>query len=344
MVLVRAVRIDDLDPLLTLVQSATRGLTSLQLDRNQLHDRIEQSVFAFSRTAESPRAEPYVIVMAEPENGQIVGTATIYAKTGGHEPFYAYRRVVADHHSDQLGVHLQRQRLELYRTHDGPTEIGSLFLRGKYRGQGRGRWLSLSRFTLIATRPHRFADSVIAEMRGRAEADGRVPFWDSVTGRFIPVPFAVADALSTMSKQFIEDMMPQFPIYLDLLPPDVCEGIGRVHAETEPAVALLNQQGFQHTDLVDIFDAGPVISCATKKIDAVRRTRIATVGKVIDEMTQARPSAIVASEKDGFTSVLGHVDLDADPSSINIDRMVAVQLGLEPGSRCAVTPLQQTTK
>ncbi len=55
MLLVRAVRIDDLDDLLRLVRSATQGLTSLQLNREQLLDRIEQSVFAMSRTGVAAR-------------------------------------------------------------------------------------------------------------------------------------------------------------------------------------------------------------------------------------------------------------------------------------------------
>ncbi|MCG8651290.1 MAG: arginine N-succinyltransferase, partial [Pirellulales bacterium] len=251
---VRAVRIDDLDALHELVQSATRGLTSLQLDRARLLDRVEQSNFAFSRTGMSPRGEPYVLVLANDVTGELVGTSTIYAKTGGYQPLYAYRLVESDHHSELLSVHHHRTILELQRIHDGPTEIGSLFLRGKYRGQGRGRWLSLSRFALIAMLRHRFADRVIAEMRGKARPDGSVPFWEAVAGRFIPTDFATVDTMSTVSKQFIEEMMPQHPVYLDLLPEEIRTGIGQVHDETVPALRLLQSEGFQQTDLVDIFD------------------------------------------------------------------------------------------
>ena len=40
--IVRSVRIDDIDALFELAQSATKGLTSLQLDRARLLDRVEQ--------------------------------------------------------------------------------------------------------------------------------------------------------------------------------------------------------------------------------------------------------------------------------------------------------------
>ncbi len=266
------------------------------------------------------------------EVGEIVGTSTLYTKTGGHKPFYAYRRVVTNHHSEQLGASHRRESLAIDRTHDGPSEIGSLFLRKAYRGEGRGRWLSLVRFLLIAMQPHRFADTVIAEMRGRARTDGSVPFWDAVTGRFLPVDFARADALSTVSKEFIEEMMPQHPIYLDLLPDEIRHGLGQVHEETQPAIALLKAEGFQETDKIDIFDAGPIIECQTARIGAVRRCCERIVGSVRDVSTANAQQVILATKQDGFTSVMTKAWVSEN--QIDISRVDAQVLGLESGSRC----------
>lgn len=331
---VRAVRIEDLDALFQLAQSATKGLTSLQLDRARLLDRVEQSTFAFSRTGMSPRGEPYVLVLINTDTDELVGTSTVYAKTGGYQPLYAYRRVESDHRSELLGVSHHRVRLDLERIHDGPTEIGSLFLRGLYRGEGRGRWLSLSRFALISMLPHRFADRVIAQMRGRADADGNVPFWNAVAGRFIPTQFAAADAMSTISKQFIEEMMPQHPIYLDLLPQEVRDGIGKVHSETEPAVVMLQGEGFKGTDLFDIFDAGPVISCETQSINAVNRTRKVRVRKVVDAVDPSTERIILASSAGGFTSVLTTANIEGD--EIDVAQSEARHLEVEAGSDCSL--------
>ena len=333
---VRAVRIEDLDALHLLVQSATRGLTSLQLDRARLLDRVEHSTFAFSRVGLSPRGEPYVLVLVNDDTGELVGTSTVYAKTGGYQPLYAYKMVPSEHHSELLGVQQNRVRLEIQRIHDGPTEIGSLFLRGKYRGEGRGRWLSLARFALISMMPHRFADRVIAEMRGKANSDGSVPFWDAVAGRFIPIEFAQADAMSTVSKQFIEEMMPQHPIYIDLLSKEVREGIGQVHDETVPAITMLKNEGFAATDMVDIFDAGPVIRSETNKILAVQRSRKVTVSKVLDQLPSGGERMIVASNAGGFTSVLTEVTCEGDTIAIQAD--VAKRLEIESGSTCVALP------
>ena len=338
---VRAVRIEDLDALFQLAQSATKGLTSLQLDRSRLLDRVEQSNFAFSRTGMSPKGEPYVLVLINAATQELVGTSTVYAKTGGYQPLYAYRRVESDHHSELLGVSHHRVRLDLERIHDGPTEIGSLFLRGIHRGEGRGRWLSLSRFALISMLPHRFADRVIAQMRGKANMDGSVPFWNAVAGRFIPTDFAVADAMSTISKQFIEEMMPQHPIYLDLLADHIREGIGMVHQETEPAVGMLKAEGFTETALFDIFDAGPVISCETKSIKAVQRTRTVRVRRVVDQITEAGKKVILASSADGFTSVLAQVQIEGD--EIDLQQEDARQLQIETGSDCSLLPIRPTS-
>lgn len=340
--IVRAVKIDDLDALDALVQSATRGLTTLQLDRNRLLDRIEQSVFAFSRQGTSPRGEPYVLVLTNDETGELVGTSTVYTKTGGYQPFYAYQITQSQHQSDLLGVSQTRTSLQLQRIHDGPSEIGSLFLRGVYRGTGWGRWLSLSRFALVAMRPNRFADRMIAEMRGRQDSDGRVPFFDAVAHKFIPVEFNTVDTLSTINKQFIEEMMPMHPIYLDLLPTEIREGIGQVHQETKPALKLLQSEGFCKTDLVDIFDAGPVVLSETAQINAVKRTQQRTVHSIVDQAIDGqaddiRPNAIVSSNANEFTSVLTNVALTKD-DDLKITRDVATALSLDVGSTCHVMP------
>lgn len=335
---VRAVRIEDLDALHALIQSATRGLTSLQLDRNRLLDRVEQSVFAFTRTGRSHRAEPFVLVLANDQSGELVGTSTVYAKTGGHEPFYAYRIVRTDHHSEMLNIDTHYHCLELQKIHDGPTEIGSLFLRGTFRGAGRGRWLSIARFALIAMQRHRFGGEVIAEMRGRADPDGTVPFWEAIAGRFLPIDFAVADTMSTVSKSFIEDLMPEHPIYLDLLPEHVRAGIGQVHDETRPAIEMLKAQGFVETDLIDIFDGGPVIRCDTDRIRGVSETRKVTVTEITDSVPSSSPEMIIVSASGGFTSVRGQLVLRDNQLTLLAD--VANTLNVDIGSDCWILPLR----
>ncbi|MCA9160980.1 MAG: arginine N-succinyltransferase, partial [Planctomycetales bacterium] len=63
MTIVRAVRLADLDQLWELLEHATYGLTTLQINKDQLSERVEHSHFAFNRKTEKPTGEPYVFVM-----------------------------------------------------------------------------------------------------------------------------------------------------------------------------------------------------------------------------------------------------------------------------------------
>ena len=181
---------------------------------------------------------------------------------------------------------------------------------------------------------------MIAEMRGLQDENGRVIFFQAVAHKFIPVEFNTVDTMSTITKQFIEEMMPMHPIYLNLLPDEIRQSIGRVHHETEPALKLLKSEGFEVTDLVDIFDAGPVVSCETQKIKAVCRTKEVTVSTVVDEPFEGRSDTILCSWANAFTSVLTRVQETGD-DSIAINQNVARALELDAGSKCYLLPARR---
>jgi arginine N-succinyltransferase len=328
---VRAVRIDDVDALYDLTRQADHGLTSLQIDRIRLHERVERSVFAFHRRSERPAGEPYVLVMEDLASSRLIGMSGVLAKTGGYEPVYAYRRVRSVRVCPQLGVENTVESLHLQRIHDGPSEIGSLFLLPEFRGSGRGRLLSLSRFALLAQRPHRFSDRVIAQMRGISTSDGISPLWEALGRKFYCIDFPQADAMSTISKTFIEQLNPEYPIYLPLLPDEARETIGRVHPETEPALALLRAEGFCETDLVDIFDGGPTLECGVADIGAVQRCRETTVAAI--ERSLDAESQIVASTAGGFAAVLAPILAGGDGEGVRIETSTALALGVKRGDR-----------
>ena len=236
MVIVREVALEDLDALWDLIGQANAGMTSLNIDKEQLADRIERSHFAFRRLTERAEGAPYVFVMQDLVTGRLVGTSCIFSKIGGFEPFYAYRIVEEKHYCELLKQTQEIKSLHLIKTHNGPTEIGSLFLRPEYRGHGCGKLLSMSRFAYIHAHPKRFASQTIAEMRGFLDPNGVSPFWEAIGSHFFKIDFPRADSLSMIDKQFIEDLMPKYPIYLELLPKDA-----RPLAQRGYALAALKQ-------------------------------------------------------------------------------------------------------
>lgn len=333
MMIVREVELEDLDALWVLIGQANAGMTSLNIDKGQLADRVERSHFAFRRLTERAEGAPYVFVMQDLDNGNLVGTSCIFSKIGGFEPFYAYRIVKETNYCDLLKQAHEISSLHLVKTHNGPTEIGSLFLLPDYRGRGCGRLLSMSRFAYIAAQPKRFAPQTIAEMRGFIDPNGISPFWEAIGSHFFKIDFPRADSLSMIDKQFIEDLMPKYPIYLELLPAEAVAVIGRVHEQTKPALAMLESQGFVRTDQIDIFDGGPVVQCETKSISSVQASSQHFVSQESGQPTwrdhpdgQFQAKAIVTTSGSPFVAVQCDVALMDNRVAMDANLMTALRI------------------
>lgn len=284
MFVIRPVRASDLDDLLALAGQTSFGLTTLPKDADWLAGRIRDSEEAFGRLADRrPRGEAYLFVLEDITTGRVLGTAGIVSKVGGFEPFYAYRVETSVHESKMLGIRKEIRTLNLQQEHDGPCEIVSMFLHPELRGHRLGRPLSLARFLFIAEHPASFDERVIAEMRGVLDGSGRSEFWDAIGRHFFEIDYPKADYLSLLNKRFIADLMPTHPIYIPLLPPAAQAVIGRVHPETEPALAILRQEGFSETGMVDIFEAGPIVGCPRDALRLVRESVTATVTAVTQQ-------------------------------------------------------------
>jgi arginine N-succinyltransferase len=340
MTVVRSVRTSDIDQLWELIAQATFGLTTLQITKDQLTERVESSEFAFHKKTEKPAGEPYVFVMEEQGSGQLVGTSCIFSKVGGFEPFYAYRMVDHSVHCEALQAHRHFQSLHLEKIHDGPTEIGSLFLLPEFRGNGRGRLLSLARFAFMARHPKRFSEEVIAEMRGVVHEDGTCPFWEAIGRHFFQMDFPQADSLSTINKSFIEDLMPKYPIYTCLLSQESREVLGGIHPQTRPALAMLEAEGFRRGDMIDIFDGGPVVHCRRDAIDAVQRCRSLTLGNILERIDDS--PAILASLQNGFRAILAPASIEQD--RISITEVAALRLQSRLGAPILYLPLHPLSK
>jgi len=141
-----------------------------------------------------------------------------------------------------------------------------------------GRLLSLARFSFIKAFPIRFDDHIIAELRGYLDESGHCPFWEAVGNKFFQKDYYTMDVLSGIGeKDFIEALLPEFPIYVSLLPQRARECIGKVHPNTEPARRILLEEGFQLTQEVDIFDAGPIVRARREDLrtwQALRKVKV----------------------------------------------------------------------
>jgi len=197
--------------------------------------------------------------------------------------------------------------------------------------------LSRARMLFIAEFPELFGNKIIAEMRGMSDEHGRSPFWESLGRHFFKMEFSQADYLTGVgNKSFIAELMPKFPLYTCFLSEAARNVIGRVHTDTEPALAMLKQEGFNYQGYVDIFDAGPAIECETSKIRAVResQTLVLAVGTPGDDAT---PYIIHNRKRDDCRITAAPARLAA--GTLVVDPLTAKRLRMGAGDNVRAVPL-----
>ena len=341
MTFVRPAAPDDLDALYDLANLAGAGLTTLPKDRELLRKRILKSQRSIENIPDRPGGESYLLVMVDAEKSRVVGAGGIVTKVGGFEPFYGYRIENTLFRCDLLNIRKEIPVLHLVREHNGPAEIGSLFLHPDYRRTDNGRFLQLVRFLFMALHREAFEPLVVAEMRGIIDAQGRSAFWDAVGKHFFEIEFPEADHLSVVNKKFIADLMPTHPIYVPLLPPSAQQVIGKVHNESMPAMKNLLAEGFTFSGMVDIFDAGACVSCQRDEIRTIRLSRTAKVQAIGDDSPQSATYMIATTSGD-FRACLGRVDRAGE--AVTIERDCARLLGVEVGQSVGFSPLRAAEK
>jgi arginine N-succinyltransferase len=219
----------------------------------------------------------------------------------------------------------------------GYTEVGTLFLKPDHRGGGAGRLAAQSRYLLMAAAPERFSENVLAELRGVVDDTGRSPFWECLGRHFFRMDFTEADRLSaTTDNQFILDLMPKYPIYVDLLPPEAREVIGRCHSEGVGAYKLLQWEGFQFDRTVDIFDGGPLVAAQRRHIRTIQESRLVTVSPGDVEGDKAGYQGIVSSNSlPDFRVSLATMKVDADDVA-TMSPAIIEALQLKPGVKARI--------
>jgi arginine N-succinyltransferase len=339
MMIIRPVRSEDIDALEYLANSAKVGLTTLPPDRKLLEDKIVASQQAFAAERNEPGNDHYLFVLEDTETGSAVGTAAIVAAVGVSEAFYSYRVGTVVHASRELGVYNKIPTLYLSNDYTGSTELRTLFLDPSYRKDKNGKLLSKSRFLFMAEFPHRFADKVIAEMRGYSDEHGRSPFWEGLGRRFFSMDFSQADFLTGIGdKHFIAELMPKHPVYVNLLSDETQAAIAQVHEYTKAALRILEKEGFSYQGYVDIFDAGPTVEAPLKEIRAIRDS--ITLPVTIGTMASEGEHHLISNTKlETFRCAVVQVLLTKG-NEIVVDEVLAEALGVDNGEIVRVVPLR----
>ncbi|GAA0731682.1 arginine N-succinyltransferase [Sphingomonas japonica] len=323
----RAARDEDLQHLYEMAKLTGGGFTNLPPDRKSLAAKLARSHDAFARSGDSVIDELFLLVLENVETGDVRGTCQIFTKVGERWPFYSYRLGTLTKHSEELGRTFRAETLSVVNDLEGCSEVGGLFLHPGERAGGLGMLLARSRYLFIRAHRARFADRILAELRGVIDEAGGSPFWDGVAGRFFGMSFQEADEFNAIhGNQFIADLMPRHPIYTAMLPESARAAIGLPHPSGRAAMRMLENEGFAFENYVDIFDGGPTMTARVDQVKTVREASDAAVEAIGD----AAEDAIVATGTlASFRAASGRVARGEDGVVLDPDtaRVLGVGIG-----------------
>ncbi len=347
MFIIRSVNKNDIDSIYELSSFAGSGLTTLPHKKEILEERIHEASMAFENEVHKPGGETYLFVLEDTNTNKIVGTSAIVSKVGGFMPFWTYEIKTQHIESKSLGVNKDIKFLQLKVEHNGPSEIGTLFLHPDYRSGNNGRLLSLHRFIFIAENRIAFEDEILAEMRGVIDGSGKTVFWEALGRHFFDVDFQYADYKVMQDKSFIDELMPKHPIYISLLPEAAQMVIAQVHTDTRPALRLLEQEGFQFNNEVDIFEAGPNMLAKTDNIRCLKESMVYHIqntknDKLLKSNGRQYMLCKCTSRKD-YRALATEVEF-INSDTIALTQETMDQLQLNPNDKVRLSQLRQKEK
>ncbi len=330
MVIIRPIQHSDYDALHRIAVESGHGFTSLPVNEELLKQRISHAEESFSKQVTQPGNEGYLFVMEDTETGAVVGTTGIEAAVGLDDAFYHYHLGKVVHHSRKLNIYNTVETLSLCNDYTGASEICTLYLTESHRKNSNGRFLSRVRFLFIAEHLERFSETIIAEMRGVSDENGRSPFWNWLEEHFFSIDFPTADYLTGIGKKvFIAELMPKHPIYVNLLSKDAQQVINKVHEKTVPALRLLEAEGFSRRGYVDIFDAGPTVEAQAHSVKTINESKKCQV--LIGDVTSDDKFIICNTQVADFKAVQAPLSLRETANQAMISAETADALNVKEG-------------
>lgn len=329
MTLVRLAQATDFEALMELARLSGPGMTSLPENTDRIERRIAISQATAAGEIDDPGEAEYLLVL-EDEAGMAAGVAAVSVRVGVAKPFFAFKILRITQASAAAGRRFDMDVLVLVNEYAGSTAVGALFVHPRMRGTGVGRLLAKARYLLMASAPHIFDTTVIAEMRGLVTPDGQSPVWTHLGRQFFKMGYDEADQLSALTdNQFIMDLMPKYPIYADLLPPEARHAIGQVHPDSQGAYRMLEEEGFRYDRVVDIFDGGPLVSAPLRDIRTVRHSQLMTVAPASSGANGAKAGILALNTPSAF--VAAPCAARVEGGTALVDQTALARLGLDAG-------------
>lgn len=330
MIIIRPITKKDQDFLAEFSFESVLGMTNLPRDRQKQLDKITHSETCFSSNIEKPNQEEYYFVLEDLTTGRLGGTCGILAQSA-QSLTHCYRIEKIHNQAKYLSVPKEIRILKVLENPYNYSEICALYLQPSFRHSGLGRLLSLSRFLFIAAFPHRFRNKILAEMRGYIDQRQVSPFWEAIGRHFCDLSFVELMAQIDQIHMHISEILPKFPIYIDLLPQEAQEVIGKIHDSTKPAYEMLTQENFSFNQEIDIFEGGPILTASTNDIRSIHKSSVSKVDITKDTLPDEF-DYILGNEKIDFRACFGKLKITST-SHVMINEEVANALQVKKGEK-----------
>ncbi|KHA70137.1 arginine N-succinyltransferase [Pseudomonas chlororaphis] len=312
MLVLRPVEQTDLPQLQQLARDSLVGVTSLPDDSERLRAKIAASCASFDSDPTTHGPENYFFVLEDLEHQRLVGCSEILATAGFDEPFYSLRNRHFTSASRELNIEHGVPALSLCHDLNDHTLLRGFHIDANLVRTPFSELLSRARLLFIAAHAPRFAEAVITEIVGYSDEAGNSPFWDALGKHFFDLPYAEAERLCGLqSRTFLAELMPQYPIYVPMLPQAAQDCIGRIHPDGQEAFDILAREGFETNSYIDLFDAGPTLYARTANIRSIARSQSAIVQQ--QPQIDARGRYLLSNDAlHGFRAIMAELDYQPD--------------------------------
>lgn len=331
MIIIRPITCRDLPVFAEFSFDSLLGMTNLPRSREKLNEKILHSEASFLKPVDHQAKEEYYFVLEDLTTGRIGGVCGILAKSSvGFSYFYKIGSL--SNRSKSSFVPSSIPILKPVKNRGNTSEICSLYLQPTFRHGGQGRLLSLSRFLFIAAYRCRFQRKIVAEMRGYIDQRQISPFWNSIGRHFCNLSFLELMTQLEENLSFIPDILPPYPIYINLLPQEAQEAIGKIHEQTKPALNMLLKENFTYHNEIDLFEGGPILSASTSYIRSVKNSQLIQI-ETTKELLAEEEDYILANEKlVDFRACFGKMQLISKNQGL-INEEVAKALLIQSGDK-----------
>jgi len=331
MLVLRPVELTDLPQLQRLARESLVGVTSLPDDTERLRGKILDSGASFDKDVQCKGPENYFFVLEDLATQRLTGCSEILATAGFNEPFYSLRNRHFTSTSRELDIEHGVPALSLCHDLNGHTLLRGFHIDPALVRTAFSELLSRARLLFIAAHPRRFADAVITEIVGYSSDEGQSPFWDAVGKHFFDLPYIEAERLCGLeSRTFLAELMPQYPIYVPMLPQAAQDCIGQIHPDGQEAFDILEREGFETNSYVDLFDGGPTLYARTTSIRSIAnsQTGIAKPGSILD----ARGLYLVSNDSlQNYRAIVVELDYNVG-QPVALDAQMCAALHVTEGS------------